>query len=437
MRPIGSDETRSVWNDDLPSDVPAIPLPGPMQADLAIIGGGLTGVSTAWHVSRRFPERRIVLLEARRLGSGASGRNGGQLLNWIGGIREDDPEAARRTYELTRSGVDLIEHLAREHASGARFTRNGSLEIFTHASGAERAQRSVERLAAAGIPLRWLGRGEVGAQGACGAVFDPHAGQANGLGLVRGLRSALVERGVAIHEDTPVVAIEEGATIRLETPRGAVRAAAVVLATNAYTPALGYFRDGILPLQSHVLATDVLPPELWSGLGWGAADGFSDDLDRIAFGCRSGTGRLVFGGGSNAAYAYRFGGETTTRPGAADARAAAAIRKVLLGYFPALAAVHLTHQWSGALALTFDRVPTMGVRGEARNVFYALGYSGHGFVLAMLAGRVLCDLYSGDHDRWRAFPFYERRLPRIPREPLRWLGYQAYTRLTGRSPRRR
>src|SRR5262245_48629506 len=123
MRPIGSDETRSVWNDDLPPDVPAVPLAGPTWADLAIIGGGFTGLSTAWHVSRRFPDRRIVLMEARRVGEGASGRNGGQVLNWIGGIPEDDPDAARRTYELTRSGIDLIQQVAREHAPGARFTR--------------------------------------------------------------------------------------------------------------------------------------------------------------------------------------------------------------------------------------------------------------------------------------------------------------------------
>ena len=79
----------------------------------------------------------------------------------------------------------------------------------------------------------------------------------------------------------------------------------------------------------------------------------------------------------------------------------------------------------------------MGVRGEHRNVYYALGYSGHGVALAMLAGRVLCDLYSGDHDAWRDLPFYQKPLPRLPPEPLRWLGYQLYTRLTGRSPRRR
>jgi glycine/D-amino acid oxidase-like deaminating enzyme len=437
MRPIEIDETRSVWDEDLPPRLPARPLEGSIAADLAIVGGGFTGISTAWHVSRRFPDRRIVLLEAGRIGSGASGRNGGQILNWIGGVRDADPEAARRTYELTRSGIDLIEQLAREHAPDARFTRNGSLEVFTDPRRAEEAQRRAESLAGAGVPLRWLGREELGARGSCGAVLDPTAGQANGLALLRGLRPVLEGRGVAVHEETPVLRVEEGTSIRLATPRGGVRAAAVVLATNAYTPALGYFREGILPLHSHVVATEILPPDAWDAIGWGSADGFSDDLDRIAFGCRTGSGRLVFGGGSNAAYAYRFGGGTRlARSHAARTRPAAAIRGTLLGYFPTLAGVRWTHHWAGALALTFDRAPTMGVRGDAKNVLYALGYSGHGFVLAMLAGRVLCDLYSGEHDPWRGYPFYQRRLPRIPPEPLRWLGYQLYTRLTGRSPRR-
>ena len=83
------------------------------------------------------------------------------------------------------------------------------------------------------------------------------------------------------------------------------------------------------------------------------------------------------------------------------------------------------------------RVCTMGVRGDHRNVYYALGYSGHGITLANLAGRVLCDIYSGDDARWRGLPFYQQRLRYIPPEPLRWAGYQLYTRLTGRSPRRR
>jgi gamma-glutamylputrescine oxidase len=283
------------------------------------------------------------------------------------------------------------------------------------------------------VPLRWLDRGEASLRGAVGAILDPLAGQANGLALLRGLRGPLEDRGVAIHEDTPVQSIEEGTTVRLTTPRGEVRASAVVLATNAYSPALGYFRESLLPLHSYVFASEPLSAQQWRRIEWGPADGFSDDLDRIAFGCRTTSGRLVFGGGSNAAYRYRYGGDLRAIP---DEGAFRAMRRTLVEYLPEAASLQLPHRWSGLLDLTFDRAPSIGVRGDARNLFYAIGYSGHGFTLGMLAGRVLSDLYAGEHDPWRSFPFHARRLPRIPPEPLRWLGYQLYTRATGRSPRR-
>jgi glycine/D-amino acid oxidase-like deaminating enzyme len=209
-----------------------------------------------------------------------------------------------------------------------------------------------------------------------------------------------------------------------------------VLATNAYTPTLGYFRSGILPLHSHVVATAPLSAETWRRLGWSPHDGFSDDRDRIGYGARTAAGRLLFGGGANGAYTYRFGGSTSMS--SPSAHAFATVERRLGDYLPALDVPGtVAHRWSGPLAITLDRVCSIGVTGEHANVYYALGYSGHGIGLAALAGRVLCDLYSGDHAPWRALPFYQKRLLPMPAEPLRWLGYHAYTRLTGRSPRRR
>jgi glycine/D-amino acid oxidase-like deaminating enzyme len=143
----------------------------------------------------------------------------------------------------------------------------------------------------------------------------------------------------------------------------------------------------------------------------------------------------VFGGGSNQAYAYQFGG-TTAYQGSAE-RGFRAVHRRLLAYLPALEGVRVAHRWTGAVAPTFSRLCTMGVTGRSRNVYYALGYSGHGIVLANLAGRVLADLYAGEGGRWEGLPFYEQKLPSLPPEPFRWLGYHAYTAITGRSPRRR
>jgi glycine/D-amino acid oxidase-like deaminating enzyme len=174
--------------------------------------------------------------------------------------------------------------------------------------------------------------------------------------------------------------------------------------------------------------------ERWRELGWGDVAAFSDDLDRIAYASLSEDGRLLFGGGGNGAYSYYYGGRTAApKP---PTRQYDFVRAVLDRYFPGARDVKLAQRWTGTLGITLSRVCSMGVRGEHRNVYYALGYSGHGVVLANLAGRVLCDLYSDHHEPWRDMPFYQQRLWGIPPDPLRWIGYHAFTALTGRSPRR-
>jgi glycine/D-amino acid oxidase-like deaminating enzyme len=191
----------------------------------------------------------------------------------------------------------------------------------------------------------------------------------------------------------------------------------------------------VCTLHSHVLATAPLDRAQREKIGWiGPIAGFSDDRDRIAFASMTARGELVFGGGSNAAYTYVYGNKPALA--AAPASAYAAMEKTLRAYFPGAAGVPIAHRWSGPLAITLNRAFAVGVRGDAKNVYYALGYSGHGIVLANLAGRILADLYDGEAAAWRELPFFERRFLYMPPEPVRWLGYQIYTRLTGRSPRR-
>ena len=270
MRAGDVDENRSIWSADLAPYRPSPPLVHAIAADVAVVGGGFTGLSSAWHLARRFPGRRIVLLEARSIGNGASGRNGGQVLNWINGVPSTEPALTQRIFAFTQEGIALIEHVAREHAPAALFSRNGCLEVCTSAARADAAHAAVERLQGFGIPVSWLTSAELRVHGTHGGALDPTAGQVNGLALLRGWKPALEEAGVVIHEATPVLAVHEGATVRLTTPAGEVRAGAVVLATNAWTPSLGYFRDAILPLHSHVLATDVLPDDAWRECGLGA-----------------------------------------------------------------------------------------------------------------------------------------------------------------------
>ncbi|MBX3155654.1 MAG: FAD-dependent oxidoreductase [Deltaproteobacteria bacterium] len=431
------DDNRAPWLIGAPPDEPAAPLARDLDVDVAIIGGGFTGTSTAYHLSKRFPDRRIALLEAVRLANGASGRNGGLMLNGIT-VLDPSPELAAREHAITRGQIDAIEALIREHALPVRYRRAGVVQLSTTAKAAEEAHAFTEQLVRLGLPLRYLSREELertlSVRGAHGGVLDPTEGMIDGVDLIRAMRPLLVAQGVQIYEGTPVGVVREGAVAELETPGGTVRAKAVVLATGGYTPRLGYFRTGLLPVISHVIATDPLPRAQLDAMGLGRVAGFYDDLPRLGYCSVDVDGRLIFGGGTTAAYGYRFGNKTTfdARPGDGPERA---LRGTLAAYWPELADVPIRHRWSGPLDLTLVRHCAIGVLGD--NVYYAVGFSGHGIVLANLAGRVLADLYAGEHDAWRDCAFYMRRPGGIPPEPMRWIGYHLYTKLTGRSPWKR
>jgi glycine/D-amino acid oxidase-like deaminating enzyme len=431
------DENRSIWLADKEPYASAPPLDRRVRADVAIVGGGFTGISTAYHLSKRFPDKRIVLLEAKVLANGASGRNGGQMLNWVHGFDVETPIEARRIYDLTRETVDEMLAIIAEHGLSVPHRRDGHLEVFTEARTADEAQAAIEALSDADLPLRFLDRAQleelIELRGVEAGVLDPLGGQIDGLAFIRGLRPVLERRGVEIFESTPVLRIREGRTVEIETPKATVEAGAIVLATNAYTPHLGYFRHAVVPLHSHVIGTEALSSDEWAGLGWKSGVNFIDDRGRLSYGTLTATGRVIFGGGSNSSYHYGFGNRTAF-DGSAE-RGFEDIRKQLLAYLPRLAEVPLSHRWSGPVGLTLSRLCTMGVRGAHQNVFYSIGYSGHGVTLANLAGKVLTDLMSGTDEKWKGLPFYQRKPRFVPPEPFRFLGYHAYTRLTGRSPR--
>lgn len=432
------DDNRSVWWTEAG---PAEPLPawqGDARADVVILGAGFTGLSTAWHLLQRFPSRRVVVLEARRVGGGASGRNGGQVLNWVNGLDTAEPEPTQQIWDFTHGAIDALFALVREQGLQVSMSRRGALEVFTSAAQAEHAHAKAERLRGWGIPVEFLQGAALDRRlrlsGAVGALYDPTAGRVNGVELCRELTRLVRARGGEVYEDSEALRVVEGPEVEVQTARGALRAGAVVLATSAWTARLGYFTRGFIPLHSHVVSTAPLDAEQREALGLGELDGFSDDMDRIAYGALSGGGRLVFGGGSNAAYGYQYGG-TTTWAGSPEP-GLAAVQRRLREALPGAAGVALDHRWAGPLCITLSRVCAMGVMGAHRNVYYSLGYSGHGVTLANAAGRVLADLYAGEGERWAHLPFVNRRPGGIPPEPLRWLGYQGFTRLTGRSPRR-
>lgn len=432
------DDNNSLWASYTPDYKAGEPLVGETTADIAIIGGGFTGVSAAYHFSRRYPEKRCIIIEAKSLGNGASGRNGGMVLNWINGIQDESEEMTKRVYDFTRSGIDMIENIIEAHRLDVSFRRDGSMTAFTNQERAEAAHRKVEWLNSIGVPLKFFTSDEIKhkiqLENVYGAEVDFSEGQLNGAQYVRALRPVLEEQGVQIYEGTPVTKIEEGETITLTTPQGTVKAKAIVLATNGYTGKLGYFRRAVFPLHSHVFATEPLDSEQMRKVGWNELAGYSDDLDRISYSSRTKEGHIVFGGGSNESYAYLFNNRTAY-PGTPHSaqKSFTKMQETQTEYLPTARGLPVSHRWTGTLAISMKRNCSIGVMNG--NIYYGLGYSGHGVTLANLAGKVIVDIYSGDDEEWRKHEWYNAKFTPIPLEPFRWMGYNIFTRLTGRSPR--
>lgn len=432
------DENRSLWAAYTPDYEPTEPLRENISADLVIIGAGFTGVSTAYHVSQQQPEKRVVLVDAGTIANGASGRNGGMMLNWINGIADTSDEMTKLVYDFTHSGIEMIEGIIKRHNLDVSYRRDGCMEVLTAPDRADKVQAEVEHLNAIGIPVQFLApeqiRAHIPLENVYGAFADSSEGQLNGAQYLRALRPVLQEQGVLIYENTPVLRVHEGETITLDTPHATITAKAVVLATNGYTGKLGYFRKSLFPLHSHVFATSPLTAEQREQVGWTGYAGYADDLDRISYSTMTREGHIVFGGGSNRSYAYLFNNRTAY-PGTPQSAMGAfdEMQVTQQRYLPSAKGLPVAHRWTGTLGISLRRNASIGVMKG--NIYYGVGYNGHGVTLGNLAGRVIADIYSGDDAQWRQHEWYNGNFAPIPLEPLRTIGYQLFTRLTGRSPR--
>jgi gamma-glutamylputrescine oxidase len=414
----------------LPGDAaaPAPPLASDTAADLVVVGGGLTGLLTAIAVRDRFPNRRVVLLEADTCGAGASGRNAGMA---VGGCSIDldgleallGTEGARRAAAWLGEGPALLAAMARRIGAAGAVEEAGTLALARTQRQARWHRSLASVYARLGVTAEVLDTAAVRREVASPLYvsgFHVPAGHllVDPLRLVLALRAAALAAGVVLHERTPVGAIAGGPVLRLATPGGTLSAPAMVLATNAYSPRLGFFRNRVAPVHVACIATAPLPPAIHAALGWKRRQAAWEEGRVYHFFRLTPDDRVLIGGGGAAYHA----GDSLAHDGAHDYRRLAA---ALVRIFPALRDVPITHGWTGPVAFARDFLPSIGATGSARNVYYALGYSGSGVALSHLAARLLCDLYSGEPiDEGGRF-LVDRRLPTLLAGPFKWIAIQA------------
>jgi len=426
-RAAGGYRGLSYWHDSVASAGDPLErrpgLDGDTDADIAIVGGGLTGLWTAWYLHEREPDARILVLEREIAGFGASGRNGG----WCSALfpRSTASLAAGHGRDaalaMRRAMIDTVGEVGRASAEAGidcDYVRGGTV-VYARSAAQERAARGeVADAAAYGVdPLEWWDAGRVRAADARGAVYDPNCARLHPAKLVRGLARALEARGVRIAEGTTVTRVAPG---RVWTDRGVVSCDRAVIALEGYGAGLPQTHRRILPLFSLMIATEPLPAAFWEEVDIPHGRTFSDYRHLIVYGQRTADDRLAFGGRGAR---YHWG--SAIRPDYDRVeRVFAHLRRTLGELFPSLGDAAVTHRWGGPLGVPRDW--HAAVRYDpATRIGWAGGYVGDGLSTTNLAGRTLAELLTDADTELTRLPWVGHRSPDWEPEPLRFLGANA------------
>ncbi|MGG7644318.1 NAD(P)/FAD-dependent oxidoreductase [Rhodovulum sp. YNF3179] len=372
---------------------PFPPARGEIACNVCIVGGGYTGLSAALHLAER--GYTVRLLEANRVGWGASGRNGGQIA--VGQRVEQDRleadlgrETAARLWQLGRESVETVHDLIARHGIDCGY-RPGIIHADHRARYVAHSHAYAEKLRRdyGYDKLRPLDRDEiralVGSPGYHGGALDMGSGHLHPLALALGLARAADAAGATIHEASRVTAIAAGARVVLTTAEATIRADHVILACNGYLGGLAPpVAARVMPINNFVVATEPLGADRARGL---IRDDHAvgDSRFVINYFRLSADHRLLFGGGES--YGWRF-----------PADIAAKVRRPMLEVFPQLRGVAIDYAWGGTLGITMRRLPH--VARLAGNIFSAGGYSGHGVAMGTFAGRVMADAIAGQAERF-------------------------------------
>ena len=425
------EDNTSLWTDSTSSMNPA--LAKDAKVDVAVIGAGYTGLSAAYHIKRHFPDKVVIVLEAEYAGYGASGRNGGMCLNQPSSdyMSMAHPKSHRLTYDATAQSIKEMSEMMRAHGFGDDIRTCGSLLVNCDENGVERSREYANKAASLGIPIEYWDRTrlteELGTTVYAGGLYDPNAAEVNPMKLVHALKNSVEGVGAAVYENCPVLQVEEGAPAKLRVSGAngrpiTVAAEAVVLGANGYVTKLGFFRNRVIVAHTEMAATKRLGDGAISELGWTSRIPYHDDRVYLYYLGTTGDNRITIGGG-NAEYYFNDGLAYRKNLN----RRRLALKKELTRIYPSMKDIEFEYVWTGMITLSLDGAQSVGVIGDEGNLYYGIGYAGHGVTLSYLFGKVIADIFAGRDDEWKEMPFYKRRLPSyLPPEPMKYAAVKSY-----------
>ncbi|ANF33299.1 FAD-dependent oxidoreductase [Leifsonia xyli] len=405
------------WTEDAPGDhYPR--LRGDLGCDLAVVGGGYTGLWTALLAKREDPDARVVVLEGRRIGWAASGRNGGfceaSLTHGDENGRTRWPGEFDELQRLGMRNLDEIEATVAELGLDAEFERNGALDVATE------VYQVADLRSAAGAEADFLDRDAVQAlvhspTYQAGLLRHRDSALVHPAKLARALARACVDAGVEIFEHSPVGSIGDGTV--LETPTGTLRSKRTALATNVFPSLLRRNRLATVPVYDYVLMTEPLSASQLASIGWKGRFGIGDSANQFHYYRLTADNRILFGG-YDAVYHYggRVRSEYEDRPATFQRLASH-----FFTTFPQLEGLTFTHRWAGAID-TCSRFCAFFGSARQGTVAYAAGYTGLGVAATHFGAQVMLDLLSGRTTERTSLEMVRTRPLPFPPEPAASLG---------------
>lgn len=418
--------------DNLWLDTPYEPGPsltGDHETDVAIIGGGVTGLASAYFMKKRFPEKRIIVMEGQFIGFGSSGRNTGIATGMLGNsarllLKTHGGEKTVRLQQLAIQGLSLFEELVKEHGIDCDYERNGRLVIAENGKAVKLLEQEAKACEEIGAPVTLLDRQDVrkrfGSLDAFAGLYTPDEGMLNPAKFVRGMKKVVESLGVEVYEHSRCTHIEPGPTHSLYTPLARVRAANIVMATNAYDNPLRLLRYKVMPFYVYNIVTEPLTERLMNEFRWTGRVPLFNQKNLFWALRPTADNRIVFIE-NDALYFYHVDRDYSHRPSEYRSH-----YKLLIKMFPFLKGIKLTHQWGGRIGITLDFLPSIGRTGRHQNIYYSMGYNGHGLTFSQLAGKMLAELMAGEKTELTDHLLINKAVFGVPSASVMCLGINAY-----------
>jgi len=374
------------------------PLRGSHQADIVIIGGGYTGLSAAYNIHKKFPDKKIMLLEGACCGYGASGRNGGFCIA-TSLIDESckSTEARQKNLKVSMHGLNQIKEFINEYGLDCDFDESGMLETAMNEEQMKLLEKQYAFFKDWGFKVEILqGKDlekEIKSPRYVAGLKIDHGATLNPAKLVRGMKKIVENLGVEIRERSLVTRVVPGKIHHIDTEQGDVKTPVIVVATNAYSHKLGFFKNKLFPIYTYVIATEPLNKQQWDAIGWQNRQGLADYRMLFNYMIPSADGRIIIGGSDSIYY-----DNDRIAPGNNKSISQKIIND-LVETFPALKGIKIDHAWGGPTAGSKGFSASVGIMGDDNNIYYGVGYD-EGVPAAQTGGKMIAELMAGEKNEF-------------------------------------